>query len=347
MVLTGNWPDIQRLHSPSFAVSAVTRGTASPSRLQMAGSPLVSVVGACHSYGNRIVLDNVYLDLRGGEIYGLLGPNGAGKTTLMRAICGRFRTDAGHVLVNGADPNLDSAARRGIGFVPQDIALFAHLSVRENLEVFGRFAGVLPGALNERIELVTVLAGLAERGDQICGTLSGGYQRRVNICASILHRPAVLVLDEPTVGIDIEAREAVHGILRGLRAQGTAIMLTTHDLEQAEQLSDRVGILIGGRLVVEGAPSALINMHFASTKEVVVTLNERPTAEVAGTLIAMGVSQTQTPMVLSVRVAAEALEAGALARGLSDAGIRVKELRIREPDLASVFLHVVSRESPQ
>jgi ABC-2 type transport system ATP-binding protein len=307
----------------------------------------VNVVGAYHTYGGRIVLDNVYLDLRAGEIYGLLGPNGAGKTTLMRALCGRFRLDGGHVLVNGADPNRDSAARRGIGFVPQDIALFAHLSVRENLEVFGRFAGLQPGVLTERIELVMVLAGLTERGDQICGTLSGGYQRRVNICASILHRPSVLVLDEPTVGIDIDAREAVHGILQGLRAQGTAIMLTTHDLEQAEQLSDRVGIMIGGRLVVEGAPSALVNLHFSSTKEVVVTLSERPTAEVGATFSEMDVSQTQNPIVWSMRVAAEALEAGALARGLSEAGIRVKELRIREPDLASVFLDVVSRESQQ
>jgi ABC-2 type transport system ATP-binding protein len=309
----------------------------------MDGSPIVSVTSACHSFGGVVVLDCVNLDVKPGEIYGLLGPNGAGKSTLMRSMCGQLRLDRGHVLVAGRDPANDATARRSIALVPQDIALFPHLTVRENLAVFGRLAGLRRSSLQDAIDSCMALAGLGDRASQICGTLSGGYQRRVNICASILRRPAALVLDEPTVGIDIDAREAIHGMLAELRGRGTAIVLTTHDIEQAELLADRVGVLVAGRLVAEGVPTALVQDMFGQTSEILATLSACPGTDVVEALQAGGFTATQNPVVWSMRTASSPIEAGAVEAWFARAGARVRELRIRKPDLRSVFLELTTR----
>ena len=310
------------------------------------GYSRVQVAGARHYYGRRVVLDGIDLELRSGEIYGLLGPNGAGKTTLMHAICGRLHLTSGFVFIDGEDPWRASHALRKVGFVPQDIALYPHLTVRENLAVFGRLAGVPRRDLAREIQAVIEAAGLGDRAYQLCRTLSGGYQRRVNIGASILHHPAVLILDEPTVGIDIDAREAVHGILDGLRAQGTAILLTTHDLDQAQALCDRIGILHRGRLVMEGVPATLLASILGADKEIIATLSARPDPSRAAALVRMGFSQSQNAVTWTAHKTEEVLAAGRLITDLAAAGITVKELQIREPDLNSLFLYALNRGDP-
>jgi ABC-2 type transport system ATP-binding protein len=297
----------------------------------------LAVVGASHRFGTRVALANVNLELHEGEIFGLLGPNGAGKSTLMKAICGRLALDHGTITLDGADPRTDTHVRRKIGFVPQDIALYGYLTVRENLAVFAQLAGVARAEIADVIRRALEQTELTPRADQLCRTLSGGYQRRVNICASILHEPTLLVLDEPTVGIDIDAREAIHSLLLQLRARGTAILLTTHDLDQAQTLSDRIGIMQAGRFVREGTPADLLRAAFQGQTELITVLGNVD-ANRAGALRALGLTPTATPNTWMCLAPPAAIDLQAVSRRLVATGVTIKELRIRDPDLATLFV---------
>jgi ABC-2 type transport system ATP-binding protein len=313
-----------------------------PVRNHPNAAPRVRVTAARHVYGGLEVLHGVSLDLNAGEIYGLLGPNGAGKTTLMKAMCGRLRLTGGQIAIDGQDISRSHSARRNVSYVPQDIAIFPHLTVQENLQIFGRLAGVSRGDLKLAVNGLLVEAQLSDRANQLCRTLSGGFQRRVNICASVLHKPLALLLDEPTVGIDIDAREAIHGLLHALRAQGTALLIATHDLDQAQQLCDRIGLIIGGNIVMEGVPNALISAHFGNDREVIVTLGRA--AKDVGTIAlrGMGLRLTQSPLTWFGRLPAANVDAANLGHRLEAAGLDVKEIRVRVPDLKSLFLDTVA-----
>jgi len=306
-----------------------------------AGSPSVQVRDAYHSYGRREVLRNINIDLRAGEIYGLLGPNGAGKTTLMKAMAGHLRLSHGSVRVADRDPSTDRLAIQAISYIPQDIALFPYLTVTENLEVFGRLAGVPREKLKAEVANIVETAGLGDYADNLCRTLSGGYQRRVNICAGLLSRPLAIVLDEPTVGIDIDAREAIHGLLRTLRDAGAAILIATHDLDQAQQLSDRVGMMKNGRVTLEGSPAELINRHFGSSQEIIFVLAAPPSATEAATLRNFGMKQTQSPLTWFGFTTPERVDVFAMKSELSAKGLSVREIRVRTPDLNSLFFEVL------
>lgn len=311
----------------------------------MTAPTIVKVAEARHAFADRRVLNGVDLELRAGEIYCLLGVNGAGKTTLMRAICGRLKLDAGAVTCGGRDVYENDTAREHIAFVPQNIALYPYLTVAENLAVFGRLAGVSGAALAGEIESVMASAGLSARARQLTRTLSGGYQRRVNICASILHRPLALVLDEPTVGIDVDARDAVHVILAGLKARGTAMLLTTHDLEQAEAISDRVGILHEGRILIEGTPASLVHAILGDRKEVTAIVARPPEGSQLQALASLGFEMAQRPTQWTAQLAPDVLAAGWLGTRLAQAGLAVKELSVRDPDLGSVFRKIIARKA--
>jgi ABC-2 type transport system ATP-binding protein len=326
---------------PSFVSGAVGHATTGPD----SGVPRLRVDGATHSYGNQPALRGISLALYPGEIYGLLGPNGAGKSTLMKAICGRFTLDSGSVRLDGADPTRSSAARRRIGFVPQEIALYSHLTVAENLAVFARLAGVARRNLSGVIALALADTGLTRHRDVLCRALSGGYQRRLNICASLLHQPPVLVLDEPTVGIDIDAREAIHALLRKLKARGTAILLTTHELDQAEALADRVGIMNDGRMLLEGVPEVLLKQAFGGYMELIAVLGKVTAAQVR-LLVAHGFTAGGHPGSWMALANPEGLDLAILTRELTAAGLAVKELRMRAPDLASLFQLTVKPNDP-
>lgn len=305
----------------------------------------VSVHGACHAYGSREVLHDVDLELHAGEIFGLLGPNGAGKTTLMKAICGYLRLSQGMVRVGDRDPFTDKKARRAVSYIPQDIAIYPYLTVAENLEVFGRLAGVPAASLKSEVAAIVEEAALAEYADSLCGILSGGYQRRVNICAGLVSKPQAVILDEPTVGIDIDAREAIHGFLRTLRDSGTAILLATHDLDQAQQLSDRVGMMKDGRIVLEGPPSDLIAQHFGRHQEIVVVLATRPSEAGADMLRSIGMRPTQSPLTWFGFLMPDSIDLRSMTETLAASGLAVRETRVRTPDLNSLFLEVLGTEA--
>jgi ABC-2 type transport system ATP-binding protein len=201
------------------------------------------------------------LTVHRGEAYGLLGPNGAGKSTTIRMICGLVRPDAGTVElapeVGGADGPAGHAGPPSLGYVPQELALFPTLSLRENLEFWARMVGVGRRERRGRIDEALGSVGLASRaGDRVDRT-SGGMQRRLNLAAALLHRPKLLVLDEPTVGVDAQSRASLLETIGRLRDEGTAVLYTSHHLDEAERLCDRVGIIDHGRMLVEGEPSAL------------------------------------------------------------------------------------------
>jgi len=308
-------------------------------------SPILTVSGVTHAYGDRIVLRGVDLTLEPGEIYALLGPNGAGKTTLIKSICGRFRPDGGEVRLNGQDPARVSAARASLGLVPQEIALYAHLTVAENLAAFASLAQAprrtIPAAVQRAMELTRTV----DRAHVPVRHLSGGYQRRANIAAAIVHQPALLILDEPTVGVDIDAREALDAVIRGLRDLGVAVLLTTHDLEQAGALADRVGFLREGCLVLEGQPRTLIAEAFGAQMEVLVELSGEPDASGEALLIAAGLSRTAHRAKLWTRLDIDGYAAaGRLDKQLRKAGLIPREIRVREPSLQNLFSLVAERK---
>ncbi len=210
------------------------------------------------AFGAVRAVDGVTFHVNAGEIYGLLGPNGAGKTTTISIVCGLLRADAGEVLINGkpfwSDP---SAAKRLLGVTPQDLAVYEELTGRENLEFWGRIAGLTAAEAKSRAAELLEALSLADRAKDAVKTYSGGMKRRINLGCSLLHRPKLVLLDEPTVGIDPQARAKILEFIVGLRSSGTAILYTTHYLEEAEKLCQRIGIIDHGKLLAEGTLTEL------------------------------------------------------------------------------------------
>jgi len=219
---------------------------------------LLRVERLSKTFGAIRAVDSVSFEVRPGEIYGLLGPNGAGKTTTISMICGLLKPDAGEVFVGGApfwsDPQ---KAKRMMGVVPQEVAIYEELSGRENLEFWGRMAGLSASAAKARASELLEALTLTDRSRDAIKTYSGGMKRRINLGCALLHRPQLLLLDEPTVGIDPQARLNILQFIRNLCVAGTAILYTTHYLEEAEMLCQRIGIIDQGRVLAEGTLSQL------------------------------------------------------------------------------------------
>jgi ABC-2 type transport system ATP-binding protein len=205
-------------------------------------------------------LNGLSLKIRPGEIFGLLGPNGAGKTTAVSILSTILPVASGNVTICGINIfHHPMRARRLIGLVPQEIALYPELTARENLAFFGRLYGLRGKQLNTRIEMSLQAVGLETKAQQKISTYSGGMKRRTNLAVGLIHAPRVLLLDEPTVGIDAQSRQMILDKLREIRKQGTAILYTTHYMEEAQQLCDRVAIMDRGRILCQGTPRQVIN----------------------------------------------------------------------------------------
>ena len=241
--------------------------------------PPIEIVNVVKSFNGRRALDGVSLTLGDGELLGLLGPNGAGKSTLVRTIMGRVRPDSGEVRISGRPaPAGDNTSREQVGIVPQEIALYPNLSSRENLSVFGRYLGLTGAALNEAITRALGWAALADRKDEPVKNLSGGMKRRLNMAAGVLHRPRVLLLDEPTVGVDPQSRERIYEMIEGLAADGVSLVYTTHYMEEAERLCKRVAIIDHGKIIASGTKDELVRATVGDKREVVM-VEKVPTLE--------------------------------------------------------------------
>lgn len=222
--------------------------------------PVLFVDQVSKSFDRVQAVTNVSLTIQPGEIYGLLGPNGAGKTTTISMICGLLPADTGTVSIDGALFSSDrKVAQRKMGVVPQEIALYEELSATDNLMFFGRLSGMSRTTAKQRAEKLLVELSLADRGGDQVRTFSGGMKRRINIGCALMHEPLLLLLDEPTVGIDPQARANILEFVRELASRGTGVLYTTHYLDEAETLCDRIGVIDGGRLLAEGTLPELQN----------------------------------------------------------------------------------------
>ena len=220
--------------------------------------PLLELAHLRKSYGSVTALDDLSLAVPEGCLYGLLGPNGAGKTTTLRILATLLEPDAGEVHVAGLDARAyPRAVREQLGYVAQEVAIDKILTGRELLQLQGDLYHLRTQARDERIAELIALLGMHDWVDRRCGTYSGGMRRRLDLASGLLHRPRLLVLDEPTVGLDIESRAAIWDVLRALCRDGTSVLLSSHYLEEVEALADRMAIIDAGRVIAEGTPEAL------------------------------------------------------------------------------------------
>jgi len=220
---------------------------------------MLQATGLSKTYGDRKAVDAVSLQVAAGETIGLLGPNGAGKTTTVAMICGLVRPDAGETRIAGETMQGDSCpAKRRLGLAPQDLALYEDLSAKANLELFGSLYGLKGETLRRRCAEVLEMVGLADRAQDKPASFSGGMKRRLNIACALVHDPDLVILDEPTVGVDPQSRNAIFDNLEMLKAQGKALIYTTHYMEEAERLCDRILIMDHGRIIAEDTLAGLL-----------------------------------------------------------------------------------------
>jgi ABC-2 type transport system ATP-binding protein len=300
----------------------------------MAG-PAVEVRDASKSYGAVRALDGVSLSVEQGEFFALLGPNGAGKTTLISALGGLVRPDAGTLRVMGRDVAAEyQDARRLLGIVPQEVVFDPFFTVRETLELQAGYFG-LRGDRPWIDELLERLA-LASKADANMRSLSGGMKRRVMVAQALVHRPPVIVLDEPTAGVDVELRQTLWQFVRELNAAGHTIVLTTHYLEEAQNLCSRIAMMKAGRIVALDSTQRLLDAFSERVLRVKLESGELPPVLAAGAAVdAAGWHR------IPVESAAEV--ESALAR-LREAGIRVSHLEVAEPELEEVFVKIMTRQ---
>jgi len=283
------------------------------------------------SYGDHRAVDGVSFQVERGESFGLLGPNGAGKSTTLHMLVGALVPDGGRVLVDGQREPSDPHTRRDIGIAPQDLAIYEELSAEENLAFFGRIYGLRGTRLAKRVDWGLELAGLTARRKDRAETFSGGMKRRLNLACAAVHEPKILLCDEPTVGVDPQSRNHIFETIEALAAQGCTLLYTTHYMEEAERLCDRVAIMDRGRILALDTVDALITAH-GGASVVQVELVEPPAdpAALPGTL---------EDLVLRV----ETDDPLPTVETLSRAGLRIRRLRIDRPDLERVFLHLTGR----
>jgi len=297
------------------------------------------VTGLAKRFGSLTALEGVSLRLESGQCLGLLGPNGAGKSTLIRAIVGRVLPDSGQVRIFGAEAST-AAARQALGWIPQELAIYPRLTCRENLVSFGKYQGLSGARLSEQVAWCLQWAALEERAGDPAGKLSGGMKRRLNMAAGIIHKPRLVLMDEPTVGVDPQSRNRIFEMIEALRAGGMSILYTTHYMEEAERLCDRIAIIDHGRIIAEGTSEELVRNAFGTRSEVTARFSGNP-EEIAAWVKQRGGSMSEgTAQFTFTRPA----EIAPLLDEASTRGIGIEDVSLRRPNLESVFLHLTGRE---
>jgi ABC-2 type transport system ATP-binding protein len=297
-----------------------------------------------YAYGKTVAVDGVSFDVRPGEIFGLLGPNGAGKTTTISIVSGILPPASGQALIFGQDASGGSGrARARMGVVPQDIALYEELTAAENLRFWGRLYGLSGDGLEDAVRRSLDLVGLADRAKARVKTYSGGLKRRLNLAAGLVHSPDLLLLDEPTVGIDPQARLRILDVVRDQARSGRAVLYTSHYLEEAEQICGRLAIIDHGRVLAAGSVAELRRL-----------VGEGPVVRIRGSIDgdALKALAARCPGVSFLSADGDSASFAArdpdacsgLVRELFRSGLKLDDLRVQEPNLQSVFLKLTGRE---
>ncbi len=308
------------------------------------GTPVLEVVGLVRRFGDLTAVGGVSFHIAPGETYGLLGPNGAGKTTTISMVAGLLAADDGEVRVAGRRMGpREVEPKRLLGLVPQELAIYPELSARENLLFFGRLNGLGGAELKQRTAEVLELIGLADRAKGPTKEFSGGMKRRLNIGIGLLHRPELLILDEPTVGVDPQSRNAILESVEALSTEGMAVLYTTHYMEEAERLCDRIGIIDAGTIQAEGTREELIRI-IGELDEIRLVGSGNLTAAATALEALDAVDRAVVEgreILLHVRDAPTAVAAVVTTAGRS--GMELSDVEISRPDLESVFLHLTGK----
>jgi ABC-2 type transport system ATP-binding protein len=300
--------------------------------------PVVTLRAVSKRFGEVVALEGVDLEVRRGEIFALLGPNGAGKTTLISIVAGLLRATAGEIRVLGKDVVRDyRETRRAIGLVPQELNFDPFFTVEETLRIQAGYFGIR--LAEERLRELLAALDLSGKRTANSRTLSGGMKRRLLIGKALVHDPRVLFLDEPTAGVDVELRRSLWRYVGMLRDRGTTIVLTTHYLEEAEELADRVGVIDRGRLLVVEDKGSLLRRHGATTLRLVLA---RPIGEPPAPLRALGARAVSGGAALEIEIRAGAAAGPALA-AVAAAGLEVADVETRRTTLEDVFVRLVAR----
>lgn len=327
--------------------------------------PILVVQNLRKKFGDKEAVGGISFSVAQGEIFGLLGPNGAGKTTTISMVTGLLPPTEGRITVGGVDMLREAnAAKKKVGLVPQELALYPTLSARDNLMFFGRIYGLGGKLLRERVQQMLEMVQLADRADEAVEKFSGGMKRRVNIAAGLLHRPDILFLDEPTVGVDPQSRNAIFDSVEALNRDGMAIVYTTHYMEEAERLCHRVAIIDEGEIIALDTPTGLIRSLGGGVIQIglddgtgrgpldTVEPEEEPAApggKIAEVLERVrGLPAVKTATLTDGLLKVEAHRAQEALMGLLDVtnqlDVRVTSLQILEPNLEGVFLHLTGKK---
>src|SRR6202789_1981686 len=309
--------------------------TASEQKMGMA----LEVDGLVKRFGDLTAVDGVSLTERAGECLGLLGPNGAEKSTLIRSMVGRVHQDSGRVTVMGKAAG-STEARMALGWVPQELSIYPRITCRENLGSFGRYYGLKGQELKSAIAWCLNWAALEEKQDDVAKTLSGGMKRRLNMAAGLIHRPKVILMDEPTVGVDPQSRNRIFEMIETLHDEGVSMLYTTHYMEEAERLCDRIAVIDHGRVIALGTKDELVQNAFASRSEVIVRFAKAGDGVDGWVKERAGVFEDG----MARFTIEHANEVAGLLDSAGNAGHELADISLRKPNLESVFLHLTGRE---
>ncbi len=295
-------------------------------------------------YGTVRALQGISFEIKDGEFYGLLGPNGAGKTTTISILSTIIAPDQGSVQIAGYDLKKDpEQCKRSIGVVPQEIALYNKLSAYDNLLFWGSLYGVAPATLKTRIDEILTLFGLSDRKNDRVDTYSGGMKRRINIASALLHRPKVLLMDEPTVGIDPQSRNLIFEVLEKLHKEGMTIIYTTHYMEEAERFCDRIGIIDKGAIIAQGTLAELQNTG-GIKESIAVTFNELKDDLKAKLNSTISGEFTFTDNILTYSSAHVKNDLSKLIIQCNEAGADISHIEIQKVNLETVFLALTGKQ---
>jgi ABC-2 type transport system ATP-binding protein len=307
-------------------------------RVSTDGDPLLEVRGLCKSYGKTCALAGVDLDVAGGEIVALLGPNGAGKTTLVSIVAGLRKPDSGHVRVNGVSITARGRARSArFGLAPQETGIYPTVPVRGNLHFFGELAGLSRQRLRREVADVAEAFDLLDLLDRPAQSLSGGEARRLHTAMAVLHRPPLLLLDEPTTGVDVQTRNKLLQVVRSLAEDGSAVCYSTHYLHEIEQLdAANVAILVEGKIVASGSIEELVRAHGGASVELHFA-GTPPKVDLAGMSV-----QVEENVLRVLTEDSPATRAAVLLGKLGQSAAGLREVKLIQPSLESVFLAITS-----
>lgn len=307
---------------------------------------MIQIKNVTKRYEDKLAVDNINITIEKGELFGLLGPNGAGKSTLISMICGLTKLDQGDITINGHSIIKESVlAKENIGMVPQEIALYENLSAMDNLKFWGKMYGLKGNILKERINEVLELTGLKDRAKEKISNYSGGMKRRINIACAVMHYPKIIIMDEPTVGIDPQSRNHILEFTKELcKKHGSTLIYTSHYMEEVEALCNNIVILDEGKIIAKGTPNEIKRMAMNEERVEVVTKGYKPEVNLKLKKLNGVRDVDYKDSVLTIIMKDTQLGLQGIIEALVQSEIGIQDISIKTPTLETVFLSLTGKK---